>query len=94
MFRSLLQESKHKKTEPWIGEVWGDSRKEADSEYILSVKMIIFADELEEEYEKVMQRLKQSSGWVGQNWQLMTWRGLIEDLKQEGIKCVFGKLSF
>ena len=54
MFRSLLQESKHKKTEPWIREVGGDSRKEADSEYILSVKMIIFADELEEEYEKVM----------------------------------------
>lgn len=39
----------------------------------------MFADGLEEEYEKVMQRLKQSSGWVGQNWQLMTWRGLIED---------------
>lgn len=54
MFRSLLQESKHKKTDLGSGRYRGDSRKEADSEYILSVKMIMFAGGLEEEYEKVM----------------------------------------
>lgn len=36
-----------------MGRYGADSRKEADSEYILSVKMIIFADGLEEEYVKV-----------------------------------------